>query len=259
MKIATFNVNSIKARLGNVLDWLRVANPDIALLQEIKCSELEFPALELSGLGYKVAMVGQKTYNGVAILAKQPVEVEHSALPGDSSDEHARYIEGRVGDLRVASIYVPNGQNVGSEKFAYKLGFLGRLETRIKELLSAEEPFVLGGDYNIAPFDIDVHDPKAWRGQIMVSPEERSWFRRYLNLGLSDAYRVYHPDMLGFSWWDYRAGAWQRDMGLRIDHLLLSPQAADRLEGADTDRDPRGKDKASDHTPVWCLLRGDTQ
>ncbi len=256
MKIATFNVNSIKARLGNVLEWLKAADPDIALLQEIKCTELEFPGLELSGLGYQVALVGQKTYNGVAILAKQRIEIDLTALPGDGSDEHARYIEGRVRDLRVASIYVPNGQNVGSEKYQYKLGFLARLEARIKDLLKAEEPFVLGGDYNIAPFDIDVHDPKAWRGQIMVSPEERSWFRRYLNLGLTDAYRVYHPDILGFSWWDYRAGAWQRDLGLRIDHLLLSPQAADRLEDAGIDRDPRGKDKASDHTPVWCELQG---
>ncbi len=258
MKIATFNVNSIKARVGNVLEWLKAADPDIALLQEIKCTEPDFPALELSGLGYQVALVGQKTYNGVAILAKQRIEVDLTALPGDKSDEHARYIEGRVGGFRVASIYVPNGQNVGSEKFQYKLGFLARLEARIKDLLKTEEPIVLGGDYNIAPFDIDVHDPKAWRGQIMVSPEERSWFRRYLNLGLTDAYRVYHPDTLDFSWWDYRAGAWQRDMGLRIDHLLLSPQAADRLEDAGIDRDPRGKDKASDHTPVWCKLQGGT-
>lgn len=258
MKIATFNVNSIKARLGNVLEWMKAADPDVALFQEIKCTELEFPALDLAGLGYQVALVGQKTYNGVAILAKQRIEVDLTALPGDGSDEHARYIEGRVGELRLASIYVPNGQSVGSEKFHYKLGFLARLETRIKELLHGEEPFVLGGDYNIAPFDIDVHDPNAWRGQIMVSPEERSWFRRYLNLGLVDAYRVSHPDTLGFSWWDYRAGAWQRDMGLRIDHLLLSPQAADRLEASDIDRDPRGKDKASDHTPVWCKLRGGT-
>jgi exodeoxyribonuclease-3 len=258
MKIATFNVNSIKARLGNVLDWLKAADPDIALLQEIKCAETEFPGLELSGLGYRAALVGQKTYNGVAILAKQPIDVDLAMLSGDDADEAARYIEGRVGSLRVASIYVPNGQNVGSEKFQYKMGFLARLERRIKELLAGEEPFVLGGDYNIAPFDIDVHDPKAWRGQIMVSPEERGWFRRYLNLGLTDAYRVYHPETLGFSWWDYRAGAWQRDMGLRIDHLLLSPQAADRLTGADIDRDPRGKDKASDHTPVWCALQGGT-
>ena len=173
MKIATFNVNSIKARLGNVLDWLKAADPDIALLQEIKCAEQEFPGLELSGLGYRAALVGQKTYNGVAILAKQPIEVDLAMLGGDDADDAARYIEGRVGGLRVASIYVPNGQNVGSDKFQYKLGFLARLEARIKELLRAEEAFVLGGDYNIAPFDIDVHDPKAWRGQIMVSPEER--------------------------------------------------------------------------------------
>ncbi len=258
MKIATFNVNSIKARLANVLEWLKAADPDIALLQEVKCTEPEFPGLELSGLGYQIAMVGQKTYNGVAILAKRPIAVDLTALPGDSGDDHARYIEGRVGELRVASIYVPNGQSVGSEKFQYKLSFLARLEARITELLKAEEPFVLGGDYNIAPFDIDVHDPSAWRGQIMVSPEERSWLRRYLHLGLTDAYRVYHPQTLGFSWWDYRAGAWQRDMGLRIDHLLLSPQAADRLADADIDRDPRGKDKASDHTPVWCKLQGGT-
>ena len=254
MKIATFNVNSIKARLGNVLEWLRSADPDIALLQEIKCTEEDFPGLELSGLKYQIALCGQKTYNGVAILAKSPIALEMRALPGDGGDDHARYIEGKVGDLRVASIYVPNGQNVGSEKFRYKLGFLARLEARIRELLEHEEPFIMGGDYNIAPFDLDVHDPQAWRGQIMVSPEERSWFRRYLNIGLTDAYRAIHPDALGFSWWDYRAGAWQRDMGLRIDHLLLSPQAADRLQDADIDRDPRGKDKASDHTPVWCKL-----
>jgi len=254
--IATFNVNSIKARLTNVVDWLRTAQPDIALFQETKCVREDFPYLEIEALGYRVAHVGQRTYNGVAIIAKGPIEVDFEALPGDGADEAARYIEGRVDGLRVASIYVPNGQSIGSDKYAYKMGFLERLERRAKELLEREEPFVLGGDYNIAPFDIDVHDPAAWRGQIMVSPDERRWLRRMLNLGLVDSWRLLNPDRHEFSWWDYRAGAWERDMGLRIDHLLLSPQAADRLVEAGIDRDPRGKAKASDHTPVWCKLEG---
>jgi len=250
MKIATWNVNSIKARLPNVLAWARAASPDILLLQEIKTVDDGFPRIEFEDLGYNVATHGQKTYNGVAILSKRPIDDVSRGLPGDPDDAEARYIEAFTGGIRVASVYVPNGQEVGLDKFAYKLKFLSRLAKHAKALLKGEEAVVLGGDYNVAPEDIDAYDPDAWRDQVLCHPDERAAFRRILNLGYLDAWRAQHPRVQRWSWWDYRAGAWPKDHGLRIDHLLLSPQAADRLEKAEIDRKPRGEDKASDHTPV---------
>jgi exodeoxyribonuclease III len=255
MKIATWNVNSVKARLGHVLAWLADAKPDILCLQEIKCIEAEFPALELKAEGYHAEVLGQRSYNGVALLSREPARDVLRGLPGDERDEQARYIEASFGDVRVASIYLPNGNPVASDKYPYKLAWMRRLETHARALLETERACVLAGDYNIVPTDDDVYDPAAWSEDALCRPESRARFRAMVNLGLVDAFRVFHAEPHRYSFWDYQAGRWMRDEGLRIDHLLLSPQAADRLEAADIDRAPRGRDKASDHTPVWCELR----
>jgi exodeoxyribonuclease-3 len=260
VKVATWNVNSIRARLPRVLDWLRQAVPDVVLLQETKTVAEQFPRLEIEDLGYNLAVVGQKTYNGVAILAKAPIEVVETALPGDPADDQARYLEAVVGGagtrtLRVASLYLPNGNPVESEKFPYKLGWMERLCARTRELLKGEEAFVLGGDYNLVPGDDDVYDPEGWKGDALCRPESRARFRAILYLGLIDAYRALHREGGAYTFWDYQKGRWQRDEGLRIDHLLLSPQAADRLVAANIDKAIRGGEKASDHAPVWCALK----
>jgi exodeoxyribonuclease III len=252
VKIATFNVNSIAVRLPILLAWLEQAKPDIVCLQEIKCPAADFPMLELKGLGYHVEAVGQRSYNGVALLSRAPAQDIVRALPGEPADDQARYIEATVGDLRVASIYLPNGNPLGTDKFTYKLAWMRRLKAHAETLLEREIPFVLAGDYNVAPTDDDVYDPSAVLDDAICQPESRARFRALLNLGLTDAFRALHAEPHRFSFWDYQAGRWYRDEGLRIDHLLLSPQAADRLIAADIDKEPRGKDKASDHTPVWC-------
>ena len=213
-----------------------------------------FPRLELEDLGYNCAFHGQKTYNGVAILSKSPIEVDQRGLPGDESDSQARYIEGFTGSVRVASIYLPNGNPVDTDKFKYKLGFLERLYAHVREMLKNEEAFVLGGDYNVAPTDKDVYNPEAWKNDALCRPESRAGFRKLLNLGLTDGVDVLGKERGRYTWWDYKAGAWSRDHGLRIDHLLLSPQAADRLSDSGIDRGPRGKEKPSDHTPAWVRL-----
>lgn len=255
--IATWNVNSIKARLPLVLEWLGEAAPDVALLQEIKSQEESFPRLEIEALGYNVAISGQKTYNGVAVLSKAPLEDVIASLPGDASDEQARYLEATTFGLRVASIYLPNGNPIDGEKFPYKLAWMERLAARARDLLASEQPVVLGGDYNVCPTDDDVYDPVAFSDDALCQPESRRRFRILINLGYTEAYRALHSEPHRYSYWDYQRGAWQKDNGLRIDHLLLSPQAADRLDAVDIDRGPRGKQKASDHTPVWCRLSGD--
>ncbi len=254
VKIATFNVNSIKVRLPILLAWLEEARPDVVCLQEIKCPAADFPALELKGLGYQAEVVGQRGYNGVALLSKEPPRDVLAGLPGDPSDEQARYIEATIGDVRVGSIYLPNGNPVDSDKFSYKLAWMQRLKAHAESLLAQETPFVLAGDYTVAPTDDDVYDPAAWREDALCRPESRGKFRALLNLGLVDAFRVFHAEPHRYTFWDYQSGRWYRDEGLRIDHLLLSPQAADRLYAADIDKSPRGREKASDHTPVWCEI-----
>ncbi len=254
MKIATFNVNSIRARLPNFLDWLDEARPDVALLQETKTLDEAFPALEIEERGYNLALSGQKTYNGVALLSKRPIEDVLRTLPGDDADTQARYIEAVTDGVRVASIYVPQGTELDSERFAYKLAFYERLYAHFRDLLEHEEAFVMGGDYNVAPTPADVHDPARLEGSLCFHPEERRRFRMLCWLGLTEATRALNPEPGLYSYWDYRAGAWEKDRGWRIDHLLLSPQAADRLSASGIDRGPRGKAKASDHTPVWCEL-----
>lgn len=254
MKIATFNVNSIKARLPNVLEWLKESEPDVALLQEIKCQAADFPVLEFQSMGYQVQAVGQKSYNGVALLSRQPAADVREGLPGDEADEQARYVEATVQGVRIASIYLPNGNPVDSEKYPYKLGWMKRLKAHAATLLASEQPVVLAGDYNVIPEPRDCYDPAAWAGDALFLPETRRHFREIVHLGYTDAFRAIHPQRVAYSFWDYQAGRWPRDEGIRIDHLLLSPQAADRLVDAGIDKKVRGREKASDHTPVWCEL-----
>ncbi|MBO6635482.1 exodeoxyribonuclease III [Parvibaculum sp.] len=258
MKIASFNVNSIKARLANLTDWLKEATPDVVCLQELKCQDEAFPRSEIEDLGYNVATHGQKTYNGVAILSKPPLEDVSRGLPGGNGDEQSRYIEAVVtaGDeaLRVASIYLPNGNPVDSEKFEYKLHWMDRLIDHSGKLLAYEEPLVLAGDFNVIPTADDVHDPKAWADDALFRPETRAKFRELVNLGFTDAFRACHTEAHRYTFWDYQGGAWQKDNGIRIDHLLLSPQAADRLTASDIDRNVRGREKPSDHVPIWAEL-----
>lgn len=260
MKIVTWNVNSIKARLPIVVNWLRDNAPDIVLLQEIKCENAAFPSEVFEDLGYNIALHGQKTYHGVAILSKLPIEDVIRGLP-DFEDPQSRYIEALIGSVRVASIYVPNGQEVGSGKFYYKLNFYQKLKEHMKNSLQTKEVSVWGGDYNVAPFLADGHHEDAFKGErILTSEKEREAFRELLWLGFTDAIRVYYPEQSPqgqhlFSWWDYRGSSWTHNKGFRIDHLLLSPQAADRLESSGIASETRALEKASDHAPVWIKLR----
>ena len=257
MRIATWNVNSVKARLPNVIEWLREAAPDVLLLQEIKCETAAFPSFEFESLGYRVRALGQKTYNGVAIVSRHPIEDVREHLPGGDADPQARYLEATIQGVRVASLYLPNGNPRPGEKYDYKLSWMKRLRDHAVELLRAETPVVLGGDYNIIPDDIDVYDPKAWEEDALFCPPSRAAWREIVQLGYTEAFRALHPQQAhAYSFWDYQAGAWLRDAGLRIDHFLLSPEAADRLVSCAIDRAPRGKDKASDHTPVVVELKG---
>ncbi|SJZ45941.1 exodeoxyribonuclease-3 [Enhydrobacter aerosaccus] len=257
MKIATWNVNSVRKRTGNLLTWLQKAKPDVVVLQEIKAQEAQFPRLEVEAAGYKVEIVGQKGFNGVALLSLHPVEITARALP-DPEDEQARYIEGKVqtpqGPVTVGGLYLPNGNPIHTDKFAYKIAWMDRLAQRARALLAQEEMFVLGGDYNVCPTDVDVFDPVAFANDALCQPQSRQALRSLLNLGLTDAIRVFHVDGPQYTFWDYQAGAWQKDHGLRIDHLLLSPQAADRLTAVGIDKEERGRPEPSDHVPVWCEL-----
>lgn len=254
LRVATWNVNSVRVRLPQLLEWLSQDKPDVVLLQELKCQEEAFPAMEIENLGYNIAIHGQKTYNGVAILSKLPLDDICRGLPGNENDAEARYIEAVVSlkgrALRVASVYVPNGQTTDSDKFSYKLSFLDKLQAHLSSLLTFEEAIVVGGDYNIAPENIDVHDVKQWHGSVLTHDEVRKRFRRIKYDGYYDAYRLQEQAAGGYSWWDYRNNAYARDDGLRIDHLLLSPHAADVLTECRVARELRGAEKASDHAPV---------
>lgn len=259
MKIASWNVNSVKVRLPHLLDFLKTQQPDVLCLQETKCLAEDFPQLEIAALGYRTEALGQRAYNGVALLSREPARRVVRGLPGAEDDEQARYIEASFGaadggEVRVASLYVPNGNPAGTDKFTYKLAWMERLAAHAGELLREETPFVLAGDYNVCPTDDDVYDPVAWRDDALCRLDTRSRFRALLNLGITDAYRVFHRESHRYTFWDYQAGRWHRDEGLRIDHLLLSPQAADRVAGCEIDKSPRGKERASDHTPIWCDL-----
>lgn len=256
--ICTWNVNSIKARLDHLEKIVNEAKPDVVLLQELKCVAEQFPYEAIENMGYNIAISAQKSYNGVAILSKAPIEDVKKVLPGDAEDEQARYIEGFTNinghGLRVASVYVPNGQEVGSDKFSYKLSFFKRLHGHIKDLLNYNEAMVLGGDYNIAPEEIDVYNPKSLDGTVCFHPEERKWIRAIINSGVYDAYRLMHPSKQEFSWWDYRTSGWQNNRGMRIDHLLISPESADKLKNVWIDNKSRGWERASDHAPVFLSM-----
>ena len=260
MRIATWNVNSVNARLDTVLAWFESAAPDVAVLQEIKCIDEKFPTEAFERLGYNVAVHGQKTYNGVAMLSKFPLEDVRRGLPflhADEVDEQSRYIEAVIAaptPFRMVGIYLPNGNPIGTEKFAYKLAWMKRLQAHAQGLLALEEPLVVAGDYNVIPEAEDVANPEAWLGDALFQPESRGAFRALKNLGFTDAYGQADGAPGGYTFWDYQAGAWPRNLGIRIDHLLLSPQAADRLAGVVIHRDERDKEKPSDHVPVVAEL-----
>ena len=252
MRIVTWNVNSIRKREEIVRDWLRDHAPDVLLLQETKVTDDKFPGASFEEIGYRLAIHGQPGLNGVAILSRHELTDIRTGLDGEEGDEQARYIEATIAGMRVASVYVPNGTSVGSDKFDYKMRFFARLQRRIRALLEAGETFVIGGDYNVAPDSIDVYDPRACAGEICFHDDERRAFRSMLWNGVYDAFRSVHATRRQFSWWDMRGGSWERDEGMRIDHLLLSPEALDRLEGSDADPSARGGKGVSDHIPVWC-------
>ena len=257
MRIATWNVNSINARLATVERWVAQEQPDVVCMQELKCVDEKFPAEPFERLGYNVAVHGQKTYNGVAILSKRPLEDVSRGLPGDDSDDHARYIEAVVSGptpVRVASIYLPNGNPVGTEKFPYKLAWMKRLEARAREILALEEAAALVGDFNVIPEPRDAEHPENWTGDALFQPESRAAFRALKWQGFTDAYLQADGAPGAYSFWDYQAGAWQRNNGIRIDFALLTPQAADLLRGCVIHRDVRGWDKPSDHVPVVAEL-----
>ncbi len=254
--VATWNVNSIKVRLPLVLDWLERAAPDALLLQEIKCPTEAFPSEPFRERGYLCTVAGQKAYNGVAILSKTPLSDLRSSLPGDADDTQARYLEATTQDgIRLACLYAPNGNPVDSEKFSYKLAWMDRLAARARAMIAEGASFLLAGDFNVIPEDRDVFDPQAVAADALIQPPSRARYRTLLNLGLVDAFRARHAEAVAYSFWDYQGGAWPRNQGMRIDHILLSPDLADRLTDAGIDRGPRGADKASDHTPVWCRIK----
>lgn len=259
LTVTSWNVNSIKARLPNVLDWLRENKPDVACLQELKTVAENFPRLEIEDLGYNVELVGQKSYNGVAILSRRPIEdVAARALPAldglGGDDEQARYIEAVIsadsGPVRVASIYLPNGNPAPGLKFDYKLAWMKRLHAHAAGLLKLEEPVILAGDYNVIPRSVDAQEPEKWLEDALFRPESRDALYALRWLGYADAFEQADGRAHQYTFWDYQGGAWQRGNGIRIDHLLCSPKAADALKGVSIDKDARGREKASDHTPI---------
>jgi len=258
MKIVTWNINGVRARIENLVAWLQESQPDIVCLQEIKTVDEGFPRGEIEALGYNVETHGQKGFNGVAILSKVPFDEVNRGLPGDDSDEQARFIEGvfstNRGVLRVVSLYLPNGNPVGTEKFPYKLGWMQRLEAWAKERLVLEEPLVLAGDYNVIPQKEDAKRWQDWVNDALFQPESRAALRRLSHLGFTEAVRSTTDEAGVYTFWDYQAGAWQKNNGIRIDHLLLSPEAANRLASADIEKHVRAWEKPSDHVPVAINL-----
>lgn len=256
MKLSTYNLNGIRARLPRLVEWLDREKPDIVCLQELKCADEALPIGDIEAAGYGAVWHGQKGFNGVAILARGgSPDLRLVGLPGDEDDSHSRYIEAEVGGLIVASIYLPNGNPTGTEKFDYKLRWMQRLRDHAAGLLALERPVVLAGDFNVVPEDRDVFSIKAVQGDALVQPEARAEWRQLVAQGWTDALRAFHPqDGKLYTFWDYTAGCWQRDAGFRIDHLLCSPEAADRLRDSGVDKWARGEEKASDHAPTWVEL-----
>ena len=258
MKIATFNINNVVKRLQNLVDWLAEAEPDVVCLQELKADQAAFPEGALHEAGYTSVWCGQRSWNGVAILARgrEPI-VTRRDLPGDPEDGQARYVEAAVGGIIVASLYLPNGNPRPGPKFDYKLAWCDRLVAHAADLIAADVPVVLAGDFNIVPTDLDIYPTTSWHENALLRPESRAAFACLLAQGWSDAVRVCNPNARIYTFWDYKRGRWGRDAGLRLDHLLLSPPLAARLEQAGVDRDARGRDGASDHAPTWIRLAPD--
>jgi exodeoxyribonuclease III len=256
MKIATFNINNINRRLPNLLAWLRAAKPDVVALQELKAADKEFPVAAIEKAGYGAVWRGQKTWNGVAILARKAEPVlTRTALPGDRDDDEARYIEAAIKGIIVTSIYLPNGNPQPGPKFDYKLDWFKRLRSHAGKLLKQDIPVVLAGDYNVAPTGFDIYPTKSWDKDALIQPKSRAAFKALVAQGWTDAVRTLHPAKPMFTFWDYKRNRWPRDAGLRLDHLLLSPALAQRLAKAGVDRDIRGEEGASDHAPAWIVLR----
>src|SRR5215471_11770618 len=255
MRIASFNINNINRRLPNLLEWLRETRPDVVCLQELKATDVEFPATAIREVGYEAVWRGQKGWNGVAILARWAPILTCGALPGDPADTQSRYIEAAVNGVLVASLYAPNGNPQPGPKFAYKLAWLQRLAAHAADLYATGAPIVLAGDYNVVPTDRDIYPTKSWGKDALLQPESRAAYAGILAQGWADAIRLLHPNEPMYTFWDYKRRAWERDAGLRLDHLLLSPSLVDRLHAADVDRSLRGKEGASDHAPVWIELR----
>lgn len=254
MVIATWNVNSIRARMEHVITWLKAHNPDVLLMQELKGTE--FPAEAFKELGYDSAAVTQKTYNGVAILSRAPLSVVSTTLVGDEQDSHARFLEVMIDGLRVVNIYLPNGNPVGTAKFDYKMAWMERLLRQMDAWRTDAIPTVVGGDFNVIPEDIDCHKPASWIRDALFQPEPRACYRALLGLGYTDAFRSLHPGEVGqFTFWDYFRQAFEHNRGIRIDHFLLSAGLAERLDACEIDREPRAREKPSDHTPIWIRLR----
>jgi len=253
MKIASWNVNSIRARIDHVTAWIKLQQPDVLLLQELKATE--FPALVFQALGYESVAVTQKSYNGVAVLSRHPVETINTTLAGDEADSHARYLELTIEGIRIVNIYLPNGNPVGTEKFAYKLAWMDRLLEKMSAWRKEDLPVLVGGDFNVIPEDIDCHKPSSWIRDALFQPEPRSRYRALLDLGYTDAFRFLHPGETGqFTFWDYFRQAFEHNRGIRIDHFLLSSKLADRLQSCVIDRGPRAQERPSDHTPIMVEL-----
>ena len=257
MKVATFNINGITARLPRLLEWLGESQPDVACLQELKTSNETFPVAAIEAAGYGVIWHGQKGFNGVAVLARgtQPVETARG-LPGDPDDTHSRYLEAQVGDLRVGALYLPNGNPQPGPKFDYKLRWFDRLIAHAQALQAMEQPVILAGDYNVVPTDgkHDIYSPASWKQDALLQPESRAAYRRLLDQGWTDAIQTLHGNEPMYTYWDYFRQRWERNAGLRIDHLLLNPPAAARLQAAGVDRNVRAREKPSDHAPTWVVI-----
>jgi exodeoxyribonuclease-3 len=256
MKVATFNINNVNRRLPNLLRWLRAAKPDVVALQELKATDAEFPAADIEKAGYGAVWRGQKTWNGVAVLARktEPVLIR-DALPGDAGDREARYIEAAVRGIVITSIYLPNGNPQPGPKFDYKLAWFKRLRAHTAKFIKQDIPMVLAGDYNVAPTPFDIYPTRSWDKDALIQPKSRAAFASLVDQGWTDAIRELHPKQPMYTFWDYMRNRWARDAGLRLDHLLLSPTLAPRLQKAGVDRKVRGEDGASDHAPAWVVLK----
>lgn len=256
MLIATFNINNINKRLPNLIRWLKRAKPDIVCLQELKCAHAEFPADALAKAGYSAVWRGERAWNGVAILSKhgEPI-VTRNALPGDPNDKQSRYIEAAVNGILIGCLYLPNGNPQPGPKFDYKLKWFSRLRAHAKKLLAQKVPLILAGDYNVAPTEQDIYETKSWNDDALIQPESRAAYRKLVDLGFTDALHALHPDEPMYTFWHYMRKRWERDAGLRLDHLLLSPALKRRLKAAGVDRAVRGETGASDHAPVWVELK----